>query len=147
MALHAADALRALKPSGTEAGEPSHALRWTTTDDLKAYLAGPQPVETAWLSPARQHEEAWFLGLRMNAGVEPAAIEQEFGPELLACALEAVRPLTEDGLLESAGSAIRLTPRGRMVSNDVFQEFLGLDVASGDAEPSLNAGALQRANG
>jgi len=39
-------------------------LRSTTTDDLKAYLAGAEPVETTWLTPARQHEEAWFLGLR-----------------------------------------------------------------------------------
>jgi len=147
MALHAADALRALKPSGAEAGEPSHALRWTTTDDLKAYLAGPQPVETAWLSPSRQHEEAWFLGLRLNAGVEPAAIEQEFGPELVAAAFEVVERLADDGLLKFDGGTVRLTPRGRMVSNDVFQEFLGLDAASCDAGACLDAGALQRANG
>ena len=57
-------------------------LRSTTTDDLKAYLAGPQAAEIAWLSPERQHEEAWFLGLRLNAGVKLAALRREFGREL-----------------------------------------------------------------
>jgi oxygen-independent coproporphyrinogen-3 oxidase len=115
------------------ASQSTDALRWTTTDDLKAYLAGPQPVGTAWLSPARQHEEAWFLGLRLNTGVEPAALEPEFGPELVAAALQAVERLAGDDLLEFEGNAVRLTARGRMVSNDVFQEFLGLDEGDSNA--------------
>jgi len=43
-------------------------LRSTTTDDLAAYLAGAESLETTLLTPERQHEEAWFLGLRLNAG-------------------------------------------------------------------------------
>jgi hypothetical protein len=34
--------------------------------------------------------------------------------------------LAEDGLVRSDGAAVWLTARGRLVSNDVFQEFLGL---------------------
>jgi oxygen-independent coproporphyrinogen-3 oxidase len=112
-----------------------HALRWTTTSELTDFLAGPEPVETAWLSPARQHEEAWFLGLRLNRGVDIAAVERGFEPELVARALQVVHTLAEDGLLESDGRAVRLTARGRMISNDVFQEFLGLD--AGQAQPDL----------
>ncbi|MGD0859487.1 MAG: radical SAM family heme chaperone HemW [Terracidiphilus sp.] len=100
-------------------------LRSTTTGDLTAYLAGAEPVETAWLSPERQHEEAWFLGLRLNAGVDVAALEREFGPAMTAPALEAVDQLVEAGLLTSNGKTIRLTARGQLLSNDVFQEFLG----------------------
>jgi oxygen-independent coproporphyrinogen III oxidase len=115
-----------------DADQPRHVLRWTTSDDLGAFLEGPEPVETAWLSPARQHEEAWFLGLRLNAGVEVAELEQEFGRETVARAMEAVEPLAEDGLLRSDGKTVRLTPQGQLLSNDVFQEFLGL-VADEDA--------------
>jgi oxygen-independent coproporphyrinogen-3 oxidase len=107
--------------------EPRYVLRAATTDDLKAYLAGPQAMETAWLSPARQHEEAWFLGLRMNAGVKVAAVEREFGRTLVAPALEEARRLAEDGLLSFDGETARLTARGRLFSNDVFQEFLDLE--------------------
>ena len=106
---------------------PQFVLRSTTTDELSAFLEGPQPAETAWLSPARQHEEAWFLGLRLNAGVDMAALEQEFGRDRVGRAMETVGRLVEDGVLSSDGQTVRLTARGRMVSNDVFQEFLGAD--------------------
>ena len=107
-------------------GEQMDLLRAKTTDELTAYLDGPQAVETAWLSPAQQFEEAWFLGLRLNAGVDIAALEREFGSEMAAAAREVVDRLAEDGLVHSDGATVRLTARGRLVSNDVFQEFLGL---------------------
>ena len=81
-------------------------------------------METAWLSPAMRHEEAWFLGLRMNAGVDAAALEHEFGSEMVKPAIEIAERLASDGLLEFDGEHVRLTARGRMISNDVFQEFL-----------------------
>lgn len=101
-----------------------YVLRTNTTDDLKEYLTGPQPVETAWLSPDRQHEEAWFLGLRTNAGVDLSAVEEEFGDERVKQARRAVGKMTADGLLVMEGKTVRLTERGRLLSNDVFQEFL-----------------------
>jgi oxygen-independent coproporphyrinogen-3 oxidase len=104
-------------------------LRATTTDDLQAYLDGSGIVETAWLSLAQQHEEAWFLGLRTNAGVDVAALRAEFGEDLLAPALETVRRLAEDGLLDFDGKRARLTARGRLISNEVFQEFLQPEAA------------------
>ena len=102
-------------------------LRTTTTSDLGDFLSGPQPVETAWLSPARQLEEAWFLGLRLNSGVDVAALEHEFGWEAVAPALQVVGQLAKAGLVESEGKTVRLTPQGQLLSNDVFQEFLWLD--------------------
>jgi oxygen-independent coproporphyrinogen-3 oxidase len=105
-------------------GGRQRVLRATTTDDLQTYLAGGGSVESAWLTPAQQHEEAWFLGLRLNAGVEIAVVEHEFGREAVADALEAVTQLAEAGLLISDGKTVRLTPRGRLLSNDVFEEFL-----------------------
>ena len=103
---------------------PAQVLRSTTTDDLKAYLAGSTAPENTWLSPARQHEEAWFLGLRMNEGVDIDALTQEFGPELVEPTMQTVQQLVDDGLLVAVGAHVRLTARGRLLSNDVFQEFL-----------------------
>ena len=108
----------------TQAGR--RVIRFTTTDDLKAYLAGPQPVEMTWLSPGQQHEEAWFLGLRLNTGVDVAALEREFGREPVAAAMESVGQLADAGLLNFDGDRVRLTARGRLLSNEVFQEFLEL---------------------
>jgi oxygen-independent coproporphyrinogen-3 oxidase len=125
LGLDASSMLRETSLAGETAAESS-ILRSTTTDDLAKYLANEPLVETAWLSPVQQHEEAWFLGLRLNAGVEVAALRQEFGPEMVAPALEVVERLAGDGLLDSDGKTVRLTARGRLLSNEVFQEFLGL---------------------
>jgi len=43
-------------------------------------------------------------------------------------ALDVVSRLSADGMVLSDGLRVRLTPQGRMLSNEVFQEFLGLDV-------------------
>jgi oxygen-independent coproporphyrinogen-3 oxidase len=114
-----------------DGNEPGCVLRSTTTEDLAEYLAGREPVETAWLTPAQQHEEAWFLGLRLNAGVEVASLQQEFGPAMVTLAVEVVSRLAEDGLLAFDGKTVRLTPQGQLLSNDVFQEFLGLVANAG----------------
>jgi oxygen-independent coproporphyrinogen-3 oxidase len=123
LALHAA-------ASGTGGwGTPGPWLRTKTTDDLKEYLSGPRIAEMAWISPKQQHEEAWFLGLRLNAGVNLAALENEFGREMVEPAMEVVERLVPDGLLTFDGERVRLTARGRLISNDVFQEFLQPEVA------------------
>ncbi len=112
-------------------GEDSFLLRTKTTDDLAAYLENRDPAETAWLSPDRQHEEAWFLGLRLNDGVEIPALEREFGPERVRPALEVAERLAADGLVTVGETHVRLTPQGRLLSNEVFQEFLGLETGVG----------------
>ncbi len=119
--LDASSALRATAPRS------DFAVRAKTTDDLKAYLDGRGEVETIRLSPDQQHEEAWFLGLRLNVGVEIAELMEEFGPEMVRPALDVAARLEADGLVASDGKKIRLTERGRLLSNDVFQEFLGLE--------------------
>ncbi len=99
-------------------------LRATTTADMKAYLAGPQTATMTWLGAAQQHEEAWFLGLRLNAGVKVAELEREFGRDLAAPAIETAQRLAADGLLDFDGDTARLTALGRLLSNDAFREFL-----------------------
>ncbi|MGD0734105.1 MAG: radical SAM family heme chaperone HemW [Terracidiphilus sp.] len=113
-------------PPAANCAASGYVLRSTTTDDLGAFLDGSELAETAWLSPARQHEEAWFLGLRLNAGVDVEALKREFGAEAVEQAMEVVERLADDGLLTSDGTRVCLTARGRLLSNDVFQEFLGV---------------------
>jgi oxygen-independent coproporphyrinogen-3 oxidase len=125
--LDASSMLRAADSLGS-----TRVLRSTTSDDLRAYFAGSGTVETVWLTRAQQHEEAWFLGLRLNAGVEVAALEREFGHSIVASALMAVERLVEAGLVVSDSKTVRLTAQGQLLSNDVFQEFLGLDAEEGE---------------
>jgi len=41
----------------------------------------------------------------------------------------AIERFIGDGLLETAGDRLRLTPRGVLLSNEVFAEFVGEPVA------------------
>jgi len=134
LGLDASSALRAGAEPSNRRSELRYILRSKTTEDLKDYLSGPQAVETAWLSPERQQEEAWFLGLRLNGGVKLGALKREFGLEGIERALAVVERLAESGLVVSDGNTVRLTARGRMLSNDVFQEFLFAAEPASDLE-------------
>jgi coproporphyrinogen III oxidase-like Fe-S oxidoreductase len=47
--------------------------------------------------------------------------------------METVARLADEGLLTSKDGVVRLTARGRLLSNDVFQEFLGIVPEEGQA--------------
>jgi oxygen-independent coproporphyrinogen-3 oxidase len=66
---------------------------------------------------ARVAEEKFFLGLRLRAGVRPS-------PEEWRTFEAQIARLTEAGLLENGGGALRLTRRGILLSNEVFQDFI-----------------------
>ena len=63
--------------------------------------------------------ERFFVGLRLAAGVRPSGEEWERFAQ-------PIRRFVDQGLLESADGMLRLTDRGVMLSNEVFQEFLPL---------------------
>jgi oxygen-independent coproporphyrinogen III oxidase len=62
-------------------------------------------------------EEHFFVGLRLTEGIRPEPEEwlRFAGP---------IHRFIDAGLLETAGGILRLTNRGVMLSNEVFQEFL-----------------------
>ena len=69
--------------------------------------------------------------LRRNAGVSIKRLREEFGQASIEPSVAVARRLVEDGLLaieknRKNGETVRLTDRGRLISNDVFAEFLGL---------------------
>jgi len=99
------------------------AVRFSTSDSLEDYLAGA-PLKTTAVSWAEAREEAFFLGLRLNRGVDLQAIALRFGlPEELR---GTIAQLSGDGLLEREGEVVRLSERGRLLSNEVFQRFLAV---------------------
>ncbi len=104
------------------------ALRFATTDELEPFLASPGWDNPHRLSRKEEVEEAWFLGLRLNEGVNLRDLHAEFGP--VANSFEPILTDLEcDGLITWTGSRIALTPRGRLVSNEVFEPFVCLTAA------------------
>jgi oxygen-independent coproporphyrinogen-3 oxidase len=76
-------------------------------------------------------EESFFLGLRLTRGVSFVEIAEEFGAEAAEFARAIATELIEDGLLEAREDRIRLTPRGCLLSNEVFGRFMLADKVTG----------------
>ncbi|NUQ29212.1 MAG: radical SAM family heme chaperone HemW [Acidobacteriaceae bacterium] len=90
--------------------------RFQNTDDLNAYLEGKASPDPVAVSPHEASEEEVFLGLRLNEGI-PLPKE---GP--MASVLQ---QLVRESLMQLQGNRVALTPKGRLLSNDVFTELLG----------------------
>jgi oxygen-independent coproporphyrinogen-3 oxidase len=105
------------------------ALRFAATDELEPFLEAPGWDEINRLSREQELEEAWFLGLRMNEGVNLSELHAEFGSEALRAFDSILTGLECDGLIAWTDDRVALTPRGRLVSNEVFEHFLGVTAA------------------
>ena len=68
--------------------------------------------------------DAAILGLRLNEGLDVRQFERRYGVVLDAAYGPALEEMTEAGLLERANGAVRLTPRGRLLANEVFVRLL-----------------------
>jgi oxygen-independent coproporphyrinogen-3 oxidase len=100
-------------------------LRAATGDGLEEYLAAESARAEQRLEPEPQLEEAWFLGLRLNEGVSLGGLQAEFGAADLAPGLAVLEDLAGDGLIRLEDGCARLSPQGRLFSNEVFERFLG----------------------
>jgi oxygen-independent coproporphyrinogen-3 oxidase len=103
--------------SGTE--------RWANAHDAADYVAaigrGKLPIEQhEVLTPESALEEELFLGLRQLDGIDLGRIERQYG---VAVASRFDR-LKRAGLVEAAGSLVRLAPQKLSISNEVFVELM-----------------------
>jgi oxygen-independent coproporphyrinogen-3 oxidase len=110
------------------------AVRFANTDDLDRYIGGEGALallaETRKPELVSRHaalEETIFLGLRLNIGLDTQRLQAEFTAEMQtgAAELEAqARELAAEGLLQREGTVLRLSSRGRLLSNEVFARLL-----------------------
>jgi oxygen-independent coproporphyrinogen-3 oxidase len=106
----------------------SGAVRFSNPDSLDQYLAGAAKQHSV-IRGQEAVEEAFFLGLRLNRGIDVEALREQFGTAAICAHEEAIAELLNAGLLETAGSSIRLTRRGRLFSNEVFERFISANSA------------------
>ena len=69
-------------------------------------------------------DETMIMGLRLANGVTRDRFRRRFGVELDAVYAEALAALADTGLLEVDATGIRLAPRGYLLGNRVFAEFM-----------------------
>lgn len=104
-------------------------IRSAGTNYLDTYLAALgtgrlSTQESEELSPLLALGEAVMLGLRLNVGVAADDIWARFKIDLREHFKAEIAELTGLGLLEDSGGRLRLTPRGRLLGNEVFLRFL-----------------------
>lgn len=81
--------------------------------------------ETHQVTKAEQIEEEMFLGLRKIDGVKSADFQAKYGAAPEALFFTVLEDLEEKGLIVKDDKGIRLTRKGKLLGNEVFQAFLG----------------------
>ncbi len=98
---------------GADAHSFDGCTRSQNAESITDYIDRRAP-ESSLANPA---EERFFVGLRLMQGIRPQ-------PEEWTRFRDPISRFTIAGLLETEGGVLRLTPRGVMLSNEIFQEFL-----------------------
>jgi oxygen-independent coproporphyrinogen-3 oxidase len=124
---------------GIGAGAHGCALGWRYANVLspRRYIERVErgPAAAAPCSPAAsdrtaidlptQMDETLLLGFRLTReGLQPSAFRGRFGQEVEARYGDRLSRLEDDGLIERSPDRLRLTARGRLLGNRVFQEFV-----------------------
>ena len=91
--------------------------------DSAALASMPVVHEVETIDRRLAMAETLMMGLRLERGVDDAEFERRFGETPLRAYGEAVVELTGLGLLCDGDGRLRLTPRGRMLGNEVFSRF------------------------
>jgi oxygen-independent coproporphyrinogen-3 oxidase len=123
--------------SDTSPVDQWQAMRFATPDSLDAYM-NRVPHTLTPVSAEAAVEESFILGLRLNRGVDLEQLRRQIvhfsaeGDDVASATTtdplapwhSAIELCIEDGLLEQEGATLRLTARGRLLSNEVFGRFL-----------------------
>jgi len=108
----------------------NEAVRFAAADSLEQYMSGAGLQRTA-VSHRAALEESFFLGLRLTRGVSVRELAERFGEEAVESARAAIVEFVDSGLMQQRGDLVFLTPRGRLLSNEVFERFIVADEIAG----------------
>jgi oxygen-independent coproporphyrinogen-3 oxidase len=108
--------------------EHPHGVRCANPRELARYLAAVRagaPPQREPLAPATARGEAVFLALRTLRGLDAARFAAEFGAPPRRFFGPRIEALARAQLLvETPEGDLRLTPRGRLLSDSIFEEFV-----------------------
>lgn len=104
-------------------------VRYHNHGPLKKYMnaigAGEKPIiDQVDVSTKERMEEEMFLGLRKTDGVSLDEFKRRFGVEMDEVFGEVIKNFIHKELLVNDDGHIRLTHQGKLIGNEVFQDFL-----------------------
>lgn len=104
-------------------------VRFATTEDLNDFeqVADHYAGLLQPLSDRDALEEAMIVGLRLNCGVRFDTLAREYGENPRGVFADQIEELVAAELLVLTNDTLKLTARGRLLSNEVFERFLHVD--------------------
>jgi oxygen-independent coproporphyrinogen-3 oxidase len=92
-----------------------------------ALLKTGLPVQKANIVTRRTRiSDLIILGLRILEGIDPCRFRESTGYDITNESREVIDELESFGLLERVKGRLRLSQRGRLLGNEVFQRFIDL---------------------
>jgi len=116
------DAHSMLPASAELTAREIESVRLATTDSFEDFFNDAQ-VKADEVTLDAALEESFFLGLRLNGGIRLNELSEEFGHQFRKY-VQVIAQLVSDGMLSQTGDILQLTPRGRLISNEVFSGLL-----------------------
>jgi oxygen-independent coproporphyrinogen-3 oxidase len=104
---------------GADAHSFDGSTRHRNPESVEDYLSDAGQAPSHINDVPHLADERFFIGLRLTAGIRP-------DPEEWRRFDAPIRRFLDAGLLVTDGATLRLTNRGVLLSNEVFQEFLNL---------------------
>ncbi|MCU5746401.1 radical SAM family heme chaperone HemW [Staphylococcus sp. SQ8-PEA] len=103
--------------------------RYSNVNPVNHYIKKIENNESPILNSSKltlneQIEEEMFLGLRMNEGVNIERFYHKFGIDIYHIYGHQIEELLKKGLIKTNANYMRLTERGKIIGNEVFETFL-----------------------
>ncbi len=103
--------------------------RFWNVSDVEEYVKlikqQNSPIENQeGVTPHRRVEDALILGLRYLPGIELSRFYERYGVNILDRYHQELKSLGEMALIETTDDFLRLTRKGILLSNEVFQQFI-----------------------
>jgi oxygen-independent coproporphyrinogen-3 oxidase len=104
--------------------------RLANTANLDKYLsafsgnAAQVPEMDEKIDSQLELAETVILGLRLGEGIKKETIKNRFGIDIMESYRGQIKEMADAGLLKTNNGHLSLTPRGRLLSNEVFWRFL-----------------------
>jgi oxygen-independent coproporphyrinogen-3 oxidase len=104
-------------------------VRWKNVAAAADYIERVQrgvsaAVDVRRLSAAERLGDALFTGLRLTDGVDLAAVDSRYAVDVWRRFGAELEPFIDEGLLERAGTTLRLTRRGMLLAHEVMTVFV-----------------------
>ncbi|HWQ04168.1 MAG TPA: radical SAM family heme chaperone HemW [Longilinea sp.] len=104
------------------------------TPPVETFPMGPATIQAIRIDRWTEIQETMMVGLRLtDEGISPEEFQRRFGMSLTGLFGQDIDQLIQKGLLEwgDEGKILRLSPRGHLLGNAVFRQFVGREKPAG----------------